>query len=233
MNKQKIKAFIYRYIIPYGGLVVVKLISATYRLRVIDPEHESDLFKQGISLIYTSWHQRFFPGIAFFATRKPITIMISQSRDGEYIARIATILGWRPVRGSSTRGGLEALQELKKLSSQGYRVAHIVDGPTGPPEVVKSGLLAIARHAGIPVVPTITSGQHKWIFNSWDRFMIPKPFSRVIIRFGEPVFVPPDLAADAFEKKRAYIEKTLQDLYADTDHIWDDPGRIAKIFGRD
>ena len=110
MFKRKILVFIYRYIIPYGGLVLVKMISFTYRVRMVDAENESNILNKGESLIYASWHQRFFPGITFFTTRKPIAIMISQSRDGEYISRIVDILGWLPVRGSSSRGGPEAIQ---------------------------------------------------------------------------------------------------------------------------
>lgn len=230
MIKKKIKSFFFRYIVPYGGLLLVKLISFTYRLRIVDPDNESDIFQRGGTLIYASWHQRFFPGITFFATRKPITIMISQSKDGDYIARIVDILGWRPVRGSSSRGGIEALQELKSLSLQGYRVGHIVDGPQGPHGVIKAGLLNIAQFAGIPIVPTITSAQNRWVFNSWDRFMVPKPFSRVIIRFGEPIVIDKELSGDAFEEKRLFVERKLKELYEDTDQIWSDPDRIKRIF---
>ena len=230
--KQKLKTFLYRNIVPYAGLAIVKLISFTYRMRIVEPENERRILDQGGSLIYASWHQRFFPGITFFATRKPITIMISQSRDGDYIARIVDILGWQPVRGSSSRGGLEALKKLKRLSLKGYRVGHIVDGPRGPHGIIKAGLLSIAQFAEIPIVPTIISGQRKWIFNSWDRFMIPKPFSRVIIRFGAPIFIERRLEEASFEEKRLAVEKKLHELYADTDRIWNDPGAIKEIFDR-
>ena len=222
--------FIYRYIIPYGGLFLVKALSATYRIKIYNPENEQDILDRHGSLVYASWHQRFFPGITFFSSRKPIAIMISQSRDGEMIARVVDVLGWHPVRGSSTRGGVAALRELKALAVNGYRIGHIVDGPKGPFGNIKPGLLKIAQAAGKPVVPTITSAQRKWIFNSWDRFMIPKPFSRVIIRFGDPIDVPADLAGEAFEDKRRDIEHTMKDLYEDTDRIWTDPDKIKSVF---
>ena len=153
-------------------------------------ENEKRVLDNHESLIYASWHQRFFPGITFFSSRKPIAIMISQSRDGEMVARVVDILGWCSVRGSSTRGGIAALRKLKDLASTGYKIGHIVDGPKGPFGYVKPGLLRIAQVAGKPVVPTITSAQKKWVVNSWDRFMVPKPFARVIIRFGEAIEVP-------------------------------------------
>jgi lysophospholipid acyltransferase (LPLAT)-like uncharacterized protein len=105
--------FIYRYLIPYGGLLLVKALSATYRIRLYDPENEQTVLDRHQSLIYASWHQRFFPGITFFSSRKPIAIMISQSRDGEMVARVVDILGWRSVRGSSTRGGVAALKQTQ------------------------------------------------------------------------------------------------------------------------
>ena len=158
--------------------------------------------------------------------------MISQSRDGEMVARVVDILGWCPVRGSSTRGGGAALRKLKDLACAGYNIGHIVDGPKGPFGVVKAGLLRIAQVAGKPVVPTITSAQKKWVFNSWDRFMVPKPFARVIIRFGEAIDVPAELDGEAFEQKRRFIEQRLQDLYADTDRIWADSGKIEAVFNK-
>ena len=222
--------FVYRYLIPYGGLLLVKALSATYRVRLYQPENEQAILDRHDSLVYASWHQRFFPGITFFSSRKPIAIMISQSRDGEMIARVVDILGWQSVRGSSTRGGVAALRKLKDLALSGYKIGHIVDGPKGPFGKIKPGLLRIAQVAGKPIVPTITSAQKKWVFNSWDRFMVPKPFSRVIIRFGDAIDVPPDLDAESFERKRLLIEQRMQALYEDTDQIWSDADRMALVF---
>ncbi len=221
---------LYRHILPHAGLFIVKMISFTHRTRIVDPENERDIIDHGKSLIYISWHQRFFPGITFFAKRKPIAIMISQSRDGDLAAQGVKMLGWEPVRGSSTRGGREALGKLKELAIEGYKIGHIVDGPKGPFGVVKPGLLKIAQVAGLPIVPTITSAQKKWCMKSWDRFMVPKLFSRVIIRFGTPITIPKDLNDDDFEMKRRLVEERLKALYDDTDLIWNDPEKVKKIF---
>ena len=132
MNKRKVKRFLYRYILSYVGLVIVKAISLTYRVRICCPKNEEDTLEKHNSIIYASWHQRFFPGISFFSSRKPISIMISQSRDGDFVSNIVSLLGWVPVRGSSTRGGEEALAELKELSLKWYKIGHIEDGPKGP-----------------------------------------------------------------------------------------------------
>lgn len=229
--KKKFRRFLYYYLFPYAGLFLVRLLSATYRIKIVDPGNEQNVLKAEGGVVYASWHQRFFPGITFFSTRKPIAIMISQSRDGEMAARAVTIMGWRAVRGSSSRGGGQALETIKRLIGQGYKVGHIVDGPQGPFGTVKPGLIRIAQYADLPIVPTITSGQNRWVFNSWDRFMVPKPFSRVIIRFGSPIHVPRDMGPDEFEQMQARVAQALEQLYGDTDAVWQDGARIKEVFG--
>lgn len=228
--KKIFKKWLYRYLLPYGGLMLVKLISMTYRIRLVDQQREQDVLDTNGKLVYASWHQRFFPGITFFSSRKPIAIIISQSNDGEMAARAVKALGWNPVRGSSTRGGKEALKEIKTLARSDFKIGHIVDGPQGPFGVVKTGLIRIAQAGDMPVLPTITSAQKRWVFNSWDRFMVPKPFSRVIIRFGEPIDVPQEMEADEFEGLRLRIERQLEQDYRETDAIWSDPDRISQIY---
>lgn len=231
MVKKTFRRFLYYYLFPYAGLFLVRLLSATYRIRIVDPDNEHDILKAGGQIVYASWHQRFFPGITFFSTRKPIAIMISQSRDGEMAARAVNILGWRAVRGSSSHGGGQALETIKNLTGQGYKIGHIVDGPQGPFGTVKPGLIRIAQYAELPIVPVIMSGQNLWVFNSWDRFMVPKPFSRVIIRFGCPIHVPRDMGKGGFEQMQAHVAQNLKQLYADTDAVWQDDARIKEIFG--
>jgi len=230
MIKKKVRYFLYHYLFPYCGLFVVRLIASTYRIRIVEPENETDVLTQKGQLIFASWHQRFFPGITFFSTRKPIAIIISKSRDGEMAARAVGILGWHPVRGSSSKGGKEALEEIKTLAGQGYKVGHIVDGPQGPFGKVKPGLIRIAQYANLPIVPTITSAQHHWLFNSWDRFMVPKPFSRVIIRFGRAIDVPGEMNAGEFKTMQENVENRLANLYRDTDDIWKSPQRMNAIY---
>ena len=94
-----LKNLCYRYLFPRAGLLAVNIISRTYRYRLVGQHNEQQVLDQFGSVVYASWHQRFFPGITFFASRQPIAIMISQSRDGEMVSRVVDMLGWRSVRG--------------------------------------------------------------------------------------------------------------------------------------
>jgi lysophospholipid acyltransferase (LPLAT)-like uncharacterized protein len=156
--------------------------------------------------------------------------MISQSQDGELISKIVSVLGWYPVRGSSSKGGRQALREIKKLIHDGYKVGHVVDGPTGPFGVVKPGLLSLAQASGMPIVPIIISAEKKWVFNSWDRFMVPKPFSRVIFRFSDEIYIPGNIQRSDFEAKRSSIEDIFKKLYVETDAIWSDQKEVHRLF---
>jgi lysophospholipid acyltransferase (LPLAT)-like uncharacterized protein len=227
---KKLKDFCYRQLFPQAGLILIKLISSTYRYRVVDAEYEKQAIASHGTVIYASWHQRMFPGFTFFDNRQPIAIMISQSRDGEMISRAVEALGWRPIRGSSSKGGVRALKQLRRLAGQGHRIMHIVDGPQGPFGVIKPGLLTIAQFSGAPILPVIGSFERSWTFSSWDRFMVPKPFSRIIARFLPPTTVPRRLDADAFEALRQDIEKQIKERYAQTDNLWRDPEIIADYF---
>jgi lysophospholipid acyltransferase (LPLAT)-like uncharacterized protein len=225
-----ITEFIYRHLYPRAGLLLVRLLSRTYRYQLVDAQHEQQVLQTHGSAVYAAWHQRFFPCITFFDSRQPMAIMISRSRDGEMAARVADTLGYRPVRGSSSRGGVGALKTLRSLTRQGFRIGHIVDGPQGPFGVVKPGLITISQFSGAPIVPVITSAQRRWTVNSWDRFMIPKPFSRVIIRFAPPTVVPRRLEPEGFEALRQGVEKQIKDLTTQTDNWWRSPEIIAGYF---
>lgn len=135
--------------------------------------------------------------------------MISRSFDGEIIAGVAKHTGWYTMRGSSSRGGREALGDMIiKLKETGL-AAHIVDGPTGPAGIVKAGAVRLANAAGAVIVPFYVSADRAWFFRSWDRFMFPKPFARVTIRFDEIIPWKPLENEDEFEIQRSTLENIM------------------------
>lgn len=215
------KRFLYSTILPFIGWVFIRLLSLTYRIQVINKENESGIITQGKLPIYASWHQRLLPGITFLSSRKPIAVIVSMSKDGDLIAQIIKWLGWRPVRGSSSKGGIKALKELKSLFNNGYSIGHVVDGPRGPFGIVKPGIIMIAGISGMPILPIGISIQKKWTANSWDKFLVPKPFSKIIIKFDDPIYIPKKINKDDQETYRVKLENTMIELYRELDQYWD------------
>jgi lysophospholipid acyltransferase (LPLAT)-like uncharacterized protein len=216
------KRFFYRHIFPRFLIFFVRSISLTLRVKVENEGYEKRILERGHVPIYCSWHQRFFAGISFFSLRPPVAVMVSRSRDGDLIARILEILGFHTARGSSSRGGGTAFQKLRRFLKRGIAVGHMVDGPRGPFGDVKPGLIRLAQLSGMPILPILTSPEKKWVLKSWDKFMIPKPFSRILVRFEEEIYIRPDLTADEFEESRVAIEKDLHCYYETMDKRWKD-----------
>jgi len=189
------------------------------RIRVIGKETAYDQIKKHGRIIAPIWHQRLFPALAY-ARRlrefRPI-VMISQSRDGEFIADIAKRLGLVPIRGSSSRGGAEALKTIVRKLEENPIVGHIVDGPRGPKGKVKPGLIRMAQLSGAVVLPLIFSVDKAWIAGSWDHFLIPKPFSRVTVQWGEPFSVPRIADPEEFDAFRRQIEERLIQAHMEAD----------------
>jgi hypothetical protein len=202
---------------------IYDLHSRTFRLAIEGEESLRKHIEKGGGVIFASWHQRFYGGfyIPGILNLTPC-IMISASRDGDFAAAVASRMGWIPVRGSSSRRGKEALKEMIDGVKK-YRVCgHIVDGPQGPPRVIKAGLITLARQTGAAIYPVYVSYENPYVFGSWDRFMIAKPFSRVLVRFGSPEYVPQELLSDEqFEKIRLDIEEKMIRGYKEADSFWE------------
>ncbi len=162
---------------------------------------------QGLGEIYPGifpfWHRCVLPATWIFRNRN-IAVITSQSQDGEFIARVIRRFGFVPVRGSSSRGGQRALLAMRTLLDQGGAVAFTIDGPRGPRYVAKRGPVLLARLSGVPISGFYVAVEHAWVLNTWDRLMIPKPFSRVFVRFSRKIHVPLD--ADETQLERSYAE---------------------------
>jgi lysophospholipid acyltransferase (LPLAT)-like uncharacterized protein len=170
-------------------------------------------------VIAALWHQRFLPALAYVAKFRILKayVMISKSRDGDLIAPIAERLGLEAVRGSSSRGGKEALEIILEAFERKPAAVHIVDGPRGPKGVIKSGLIRMAQVSGASIVPVFVSAEKAWVLGSWDQFLVPKPFSKVQITWGKPFFVPKDIDPQEFEELRKAIEDIMRQGYAEED----------------
>jgi len=195
---------------PRAATLLYRLARAyclTFRLTVENEQPWLSYLKGGGKVLLCGWHQQFFALIRHFERYRPYrpSIMISQSQDGDVVANVAEKSGWFPVRGSSSKGGRQALRLLvKKLQETGLAY-HIVDGPLGPLGKVKNGTINLAQATGAVIVPVHLSADKAWHFNSWDRFLLPKPLSRVNLRFG-------DMIRLASTNDQEYLERQRRDL---------------------
>ncbi len=189
------------------------------RIKVIGQRDSYKNLENNGRIIIAIWHQRLLPSFAYAPEISKLNpcVMISRSKDGDLIAPIAKRLGLEPVRGSSSRGGSVALATLLKVLEVRQAVIHVVDGPRGPKSVVQPGIIRMAQVSGAVIIPLFVSAEKAWIMGSWDRFLVPKPFSQVIIRWGEPFSVPSDIDSETFEALRKEFETRLIDGYAKDD----------------
>ena len=134
--------------------------------------------------------------------------MISASRDGELISRVAGFFGYVPIRGSSSRGGKEAAQEMVAALQAGRRCAITPDGPRGPRRELKMGVVQLAKMTGSPVVPFGFAVERGWRLRSWDQFIVPKPFSKAVFVYGEPILVSTQNdEIEAFQRIQAELDR--------------------------
>lgn len=161
-------------------------------------------------ILYAFWHSRLL-GLCYAYRFRGIGIMVSKSFDGEWIARLVTRLGYKTYRGSASKDGASGLLEMMRDLPEGD-LALSVDGPKGPAEKVKPGAIILASKAGYPVVPITIIAERMWRLNTWDRFMVPKPFSTITVLCGPHIKVPADINKDGLKKYGMEIEKAITDL---------------------
>lgn len=209
---KKLKFIIYTRPFIFFVYYFIRIYSMTLRLKVENEGHWQKLREQGTPVLFCVWHQQFFSAIYHFRTYSKYNpgLMISQSKDGDLISGVANRAGWHTVRGSSSRGGKQAMDlMIDHLKTCGLG-AHLLDGPTGPMGRVKAGAIKIALRADAVMIPLYTSADQAWFFNSWDNFMLPKPFSRVCITFGREIRFKTSGSKNDFERHRLYLENTMR-----------------------
>jgi len=165
-----------------------ELVLRTSRFRVVvDPAVDVHVREQGLPVIYALWHcQVFFMPLLRRYERRSLAVLLSQHRDARIVGVAAQLRGVQLVRGSSTRGGLQAYRQLLTRLRQGQSVCVTPDGPKGPARQVKSGVIQLARHSGCVVVPVAWAATRKCELRSWDRTVLPLPFGRYLLVLGPP-----------------------------------------------
>ena len=178
------------------GTPVVRALAHSWRVEVVHDEPLRRLRERRQPVVFACWHGELLP-LLWAHREQGISILVSEHRDGEIITRVAARLGFGAVRGSTTRGGGRALLGLARVLQEGGDIAVTPDGPRGPVHQYAPGALVAAQRAGAPIVPVGAWASSAWRLRSWDRFMVPKPFARVVVAYAEPTWVEGDGAREA------------------------------------
>ena len=193
---------------------LIRLIRRTVRLRTHGREVVELFAEQGTRYIHVFWHAHLLMMVYSYVGPR-LVFMISRHRDGELIARTVARFGYVAARGSSTRGGLAAWREMLREMKRGSDIGFTPDGPRGPARRVQPGCILAAQRSGTPIVPVAVGATRCWRLKTWDRFVVPKPASRVLMAYGEPLTFEPDEHLDA---ATARLERALHDLEQFAEH---------------
>ena len=192
------------------GAPAIALLGRTYRWRVDGYHHYESVVASGKQPIFAFWHGRILPATLFWRDRG-IIVITSENFDGEWIARIIRRFGYGTARGSSSRGAVRALVQLKRDMDRGKPSAFTIDGPRGPARVAQPGAVWLSGATGHPILPFHIEASRAWTARSWDATQVPVPFATVAVVIGEPIavdgIVPSTIAAE-----RARLERELASL---------------------
>ncbi len=191
----------------------------TWKTRVVAGQQYLDaLLAKPRAVILSFWHNRLFLSGPFvykslLGKGLPITLLASQSRDGELVTRVCKRWGIHTVRGSASRGGLQAMRAIHRaIKRQQSSPIMIPDGPRGPLYYFKPGVVVLAQMSQAPILPYGIAARKFWSLESWDRIVVPRPFTDVAVVIGEPQLVSRELSSEQLETERQRLEEMLNDL---------------------
>lgn len=205
--KYKLKLWIFSPFVVF----FIYLVGFTCRVQKLGVEHLEELKKNGGRWVLCTWHETLLMGIWLLRFSKIVT-MASNSKQGEIAVRISWFLGHRHVRGSSSEGGRDALEGMADVAKAGKVAIMVSDGPRGPRHKLQAGIVALAQKTGYPIIPYHYEADRQWVAEkSWDKLRFPKPFSKIVMRYGEPIYVPAELTKEEFTAYQAKVEKAMMD----------------------
>src|SRR5271167_1110503 len=199
--------------IPILGFLVwavIRTLGPTLRFEVIGRHYADELWAKKQPCIWAFWHRVILP-IAWYGRNRGIVIMNTTAFDGQWTRKVIEWLGYGTAQGSSSRGGLRGLAVMARRLEEGLDCAFTIDGPRGPRYVAKPGPVMLARKTGCPImVFHIGVERGKTFEKTWDHFLMPKPFSRTLMLFAPPIYVPRDADARVMEAKQAEMQRELE-----------------------
>jgi lysophospholipid acyltransferase (LPLAT)-like uncharacterized protein len=216
------------FIISRIIFIIVWTLTKTYRVRFYSPlgDEIKDFRRR---YIFAIWHQHLFSGIVT-QTGSDHVVIVSRSKDADPVSYVCSKLGHTVTRGSSrskdgrNKGGVEASKQMVEILKSGHPGAVTVDGPKGPAKKSKRGILYMAAGANLPIIPYVTLSDRYWSFNSWDKFRIPKPFSKVLVYYGRP-YRTDEIELGCEEELTKHLAEAEADAYHQLDNNWDNSSR--------
>ena len=202
------------------GKLALWIWAKSTRMKIIGQERYKELRDKGKAVIFLVWHGRIFI-VPYFFRKRGIMPLISPSKDGEFPAQIMSRWGYRNLRGSSSHAVIRVWNRMKNELKKGGEVIIVPDGPRGPDREMKLGGIKLAQETGAVLVPFTFSTSRKKFLNSWDKFLIFYPFTKVVAIYGPPMNVDPALKDDDLEKERQKIERVLIELDEKADRFYD------------
>jgi lysophospholipid acyltransferase (LPLAT)-like uncharacterized protein len=172
------------------------------------------LIQEKTPFVLAFWHGRMLCALhlAYRYRHVRATVMVSRSQDGEFISQVSKCFGVHPIRGSTSRGGSRAMLQMVRRVQEGYVACVTPDGPRGPRYRVQPGVITVAQKTGAPILPLAYDAEWKKVFQSWDRFVMPLPFSRIVVVYGEPISVPAHATPDMLQAKQQEVEASLRQV---------------------
>lgn len=188
-------------VIPFVASIAIRIVHLMVRTEIVGETSLRDLWQREERVIISFWHDQLLLMVFGYPRDRRAKLLISSSRDGELIARVMSYFGKDTVRGSSSRGGRAAFREMLNMCKDDYDLVLTPDGPRGPRHELKDGVVQLARLSGRPVVPMAFACSRGHRFGSWDRCLLPYPFSRGVYSFGEPVYFDRDEGVERFRER--------------------------------
>jgi lysophospholipid acyltransferase (LPLAT)-like uncharacterized protein len=213
------KKILFNYVFPYLLFGLVYLWCLTLRSKNLNEQEESHFKSLTGPYILTLWHGRIFYLFYYLRRHPDYFLLISPSEDGDLLARLARLMGYSVIRGSSYKKAVPAARSLIKVLRRNQRVIIIADGSRGPRCVAQSGSLQLAGITGAPVFPMTFGSKNKLVLNSWDQFVIPMPFTRCTVNFDSPIVLARKSFEQGIEDKRLELENALNRITIASDKV--------------
>jgi hypothetical protein len=218
MVLKKFKKKVVAWLGPWLAFLTIKVLGRTMQFKEINPEIPRSFWEKGIPAIGAFWHGRLLM-MPIIYKGKNLSFLVSPHRDGQVVGKAIKRFGFHAILGSTTRKGFSGLKQMVK--AHGSDIAIVPDGPRGPRYCVQIGVIELAKLTGRRIVPFTFSASKRKIFNTWDHFLLPYPFSKGVFIWGEPIMVDPNGDRAHLEEMRTLLEKRLNELTERADHYFD------------